>query len=296
MNNLTYPFSWDDLRVLLAVLQARSLSRAAAELQLSQPTVSRRLAALEQILGGPLVERGPLGCRPTERGAALAPLIESMRQAADGIHHAARAVQLDASGVVRVAAGDLIGRHIARRLPELVAGARGLSIELVTGLDETNLNRGEVEIALRNRRPRRGPLYARGLQRTPFAVYGASAYVATRPVAWDPEERFSACDWVGHSSRRLGSVKWLDERLSPEAIVQRFSSSLMVLEAIAAGAGLGLLPTFAGDDDPRLVRLSEPLPDLGYQGWLVTHRKTRELPRVRLVAERLFRLLGPGEG
>ena len=292
MNSLPAELPWDDLQLLLAVLEASSLSAAGDVLGLSQSTVSRRLRALETLLGGALVERGPLGSRPTARGAALAPMLAAMREAADGVRRVAEVVHQDAAGVVRVAAGDLIGWRIARQLPRLLAGTRGLTIELLTSVEQVNLARGEVEIALRGERPRRGPLFARSLGSTRYAVFGGASYVATHPDAWDDIARYRACAWVAHAVRRLRTASWLAERLDAAVAVQRFSSSLMILEAIAAGAGLGLLPVYV--DDPRLVRLSEPLEDVAYQSWLVTHRQSRELPQVRLVADRLVQLLhGP---
>jgi molybdenum-dependent DNA-binding transcriptional regulator ModE len=52
---------WDDLRVFLAVAKSGSLTRAARDLGLSQPTVGRRIAALEKRTGARLLDRTPTG-------------------------------------------------------------------------------------------------------------------------------------------------------------------------------------------------------------------------------------------
>lgn len=72
----------------------------------------------------------------------------------------------------------------------------------------------------------------------------------------------------------------------------RFGLSLTILEAAVAGAGLCVLPGLAGDHEPGLVRVSEPLvDDLTFESWLVLHASTRHQPRIRWVADRLVALL-----
>jgi DNA-binding transcriptional LysR family regulator len=57
------------------------------------------------------------------------------------------------------------------------------------------------------------------------------------------------------------------------------------LEAIRAGAGLGILPCFVGDSDPTLVRLTSPLAELSDDYWLLVHPDLKTVPRVRLLIE-----------
>jgi DNA-binding transcriptional LysR family regulator len=61
--------NWDDLRIFLSVARAGSLSAAARALKVSQPTVGRRLKALEDTLGTRLFDRLPEGFAPTSSGA-----------------------------------------------------------------------------------------------------------------------------------------------------------------------------------------------------------------------------------
>ena len=286
-------FAWDDLRVFLAVIEQGSLSRAAESLGMSQPTVGRRLDALEEALDGPLIERTSQGCVPTEAGAMLAPLVERMRAAADGIKRAAATARRDIAGTVRVAVGELIGRLLARHADQIIAGAPGLRLEIVVGMARVSLGRGEAEIAIRAKKPESRQLYARKLPRSPFAVYGAPSYVDSHPVASD-ERRYRACRWASFddSLAHLRSARWLADRLAAPEPSLRFSTSSLILEAAASGAALAVLPVYVGDDDPRLIRLEGPLEDLYYDGWLVTHTSSRRLPRVRWVADRIAELLG----
>ena len=63
--NLQNGFSWDDVRVFLALFRARTLSRAAVRLGVNASTVGRRLDALEGALGARLFDRTPDGVAPT---------------------------------------------------------------------------------------------------------------------------------------------------------------------------------------------------------------------------------------
>src|ERR1700741_4948221 len=60
-----------DLHVLMTVVQAGSMSKAAALLNTGQPAISRSIADLEQTIGLRLLERNPQGVEPTEYGRAL---------------------------------------------------------------------------------------------------------------------------------------------------------------------------------------------------------------------------------
>lgn len=278
-------YDWDDLRVFLAVVREGSLSRAAKALGMSQPTVGRRLSTLEDTLG-PLVERTAGGCVPTEHGAALVPLVEQMRGAADGIRRVVTSADRSLQGLVRVATGEMIGRVLARHAGSLVAKAPGLQLEVVVGMKEVNLVRGDADIALRSRRPTSDHLVARKLPPAPRAIYGSPAYISAHPEALD-ERRYEACRWIGlDSEANTPSTRFLAKKLKrpPEL---RFGATSLILEAIAAGAGLGVMGIIAGGDDPRLQRVSEPLDDVSIQGFIVMHSRSRRIPRVRFVADEI---------
>jgi DNA-binding transcriptional LysR family regulator len=60
-----------DLHLLITVVQLGSMAKAAAELGISQPAVSRGIADMEQALGLRLLDRGRNGIEPTAYGSAL---------------------------------------------------------------------------------------------------------------------------------------------------------------------------------------------------------------------------------
>src|SRR5262249_60779672 len=60
-----------DLHVLMAVVQAGSMKKAAGLLNTTQPAVSKSIAALERAVGVRLLDRNPQGVEPTAYGGAL---------------------------------------------------------------------------------------------------------------------------------------------------------------------------------------------------------------------------------
>jgi len=73
-------FRWDDLKLFLAVHEQGSLSGAARVLKLGQPTLSRRIAELEEATGEALFERKSHGAVLTAAGQKLLPAAQSMAE------------------------------------------------------------------------------------------------------------------------------------------------------------------------------------------------------------------------
>lgn len=293
MNGLTP--NWDDLRLFAAIAAEGSLSAAARRLKLSQPTMGRRLQALEERMGAKLLERlggGPGGNYVlTPKGAELLPLVERMVEAGEAIERARPDFAEDATGTVRVASGPLTIRFIARRLPELLDALPGIEIELCSSYSPINLSRREADIALRNRRPEEGRLAMRALPQPSYAVFGAKTYVARHPMA-ATAARYEECRWIGFDDTRghSESLLWLTAKISRAPHV-RCSNASAILDALIAGAGLAVLPCFLGAEEPALVQLTAPIDNLDREGlWLVLHEDMRDRPRVRLVADRIAAL------
>lgn len=112
------------LRALLAVHDEGSITRAASTLFVSQPTLSRQLAALEAAAGSALVERLPRGARLTVTGRALLPFARQIVTAHDDLTRAATAVTSGFAGELHLGTltslslgvlPGLLGRWLAAR-------------------------------------------------------------------------------------------------------------------------------------------------------------------------------------
>ena len=95
------------LPALEALLRRRNVTRAAADVGLSQPAMSRALARLRQILGDPLLVRSASGLAPTSRAQELAPRLGAALEAARGLFRAQSFEPADLRRTIRVAASDV---------------------------------------------------------------------------------------------------------------------------------------------------------------------------------------------
>src|ERR1700744_6272891 len=102
---------WDDVRMLLALLRARTLHEAGDKLGVDRSTISRRLSALEKSLGAPLFTRTREGLRPTAAVERLRPHAERMEPEARALAHAAVAAD-HVTGVVRVATTEALATYL----------------------------------------------------------------------------------------------------------------------------------------------------------------------------------------
>ena len=277
---------WDDLRVFLAVAQAGSLRRAARALRIGQPTIGRHVRELERSIGARLFERSPDGHRLTREGQDLLPMAQSMADAATAIDRRRAAFAGDAGGNVRVVAGEWVARFLAPRLAGLASAHDDLSVTLAESHLEPDLERREADVYIRHGLPARGRLLRTALGTMMPAIYGARAFVSAHPDATS-ERRWRRCAWVAYDAPHeyFRSMAWLAERLGDRAPRVRASRISLQLEAIRAGAGLGLLPCFVGDADSTLVRVMPPIADLEADYWLLVHPDLRSVPRVRRVMD-----------
>ncbi len=110
--------SWDFYRTFLSVLRDGSLSAAARELGITQPTAGRHIGALEEAVGFPLFIRSPHGLMPTEAALALRPYAENLAATAAALMRAASGEVGKIEGTVRISASDIIGVEM---LPPIVA-------------------------------------------------------------------------------------------------------------------------------------------------------------------------------
>jgi len=188
--------------------------------------------------------------------------------------------------VVRVAAEEWVARFLAPRLARLTESDPDLTVELVETHNEPDLDRRQADLFLRHGLPARGHLIRVALGTVAAAIYGHEALVDAHPAA-RTDARWQACPWVAYDAPHeyFGSMAWLVRRLGDRRPRVRANRVSLQLEAIRAGAGLGILPCFVGDADPSLARVTPPIEELGADYWLLVHPDLKAVPRVRRLIE-----------
>ena len=279
---------WDDLRIVLAIARAGSLSGAAARLALNTSTVARRLDALEERLDLHLFDRTSSGVLPTEAAEALLPAAEQMEQAAADAMRVVEGRETTPEGVVRLTAPPgWASLFIAPALVRLAERHPKLRIELDASVGYADLTRREADIALRVQKPKAGDFIVRAFVETelvPVAI-PEIARTAGRVRSLD------ALRWItwGRDLAHLPDARWIAGLVNESSIVLRTSSIEAQRHAIAAGLGVGMdmravlgLSAAKAIRFPRALRTKMPPLPRGTI-WLVTHRALRHVPRVAAV-------------
>jgi DNA-binding transcriptional LysR family regulator len=139
--------------------------------------------------------------------------------------------------------------------------------------------------------PAASSVVARKLGQMAFAIYAAGDYAAAEPRAF-LDARYHACAWVGFTPahRYFATEQWLALRRPIGPPAHRFDNAFMVLEAVRAGIGLGLLPVWLGAHDSSLVRVSEVLLDLIHPTSYLMNADLRHEPRLRAVVDAIAAL------
>src|SRR5690349_5730927 len=166
---------WDDLRVFLTLARAGNLTAAARRLEVSHPTVARRIKALEDRVGARLFDRLPDRFALTVAGEALLADAQAMEAAAESIDRRSARLGDTHHGTVRISAGEAMTGFLARHLPRLRRHLQCVEFELVASHMLANLSRREADLLIREQAPDLASIVTRRLGRVAYAIYGHAA-------------------------------------------------------------------------------------------------------------------------
>ncbi|MDF2234644.1 LysR family transcriptional regulator [Albimonas sp. CAU 1670] len=292
---------WSELQALLSVARAGSLSAAARGGPLSQPTLSRRLAALEGRLGEVLMERGAAGVRPTDAGREALARAEEMEAAAARLSRAAEGRASGVSGTVRVTASRIVATYLLPgAVAELMEAEPALEIELVASDDTANLLRREADVAVRMYRPGQADLVARKVAEMRLGLFASHGYLARHGEPRTMEE-LARHRVVGfdRSELMLDGFAKAGMPVPRRFFRLRTDDQVAYWQAVAAGAGIGAGQTAVAALEPRVRQVLAGAELGSLPVWLAAHADLRGSARVRRVfdhlAEALPRLARTGE-
>ena len=156
-----------------------------------------------------------------------------------------------------------------------------LSYELHTGNELASLTRRDADIALRA--TKRPPQHLVGKRIGPIrvALYAA----ATSKVSRFSDVEARKVDWIAPDDAlpEHPSVLWRKRHFPKVVPRYRVNSILSVLELVALGLGVGIVPLFLAAGRRDIVRLTDPLDESETELWLLTHPESRHLRRVGAV-------------
>lgn len=273
-SNMNRAIDWEDLRYFLAVHRAGSLVGAARLIGSSQPTVGRRIRALEMAVGRKLFQRSAEGFLLSDDGLMLLRYAEQVENSVDTMHLNLLGTELELSGTLRVSSSDWFGSEVlAAYAAKFSAIHPKVSIELVTDSRTFNLNRRETDLAFRIVPFDDPDIAQRKILTMDYAVYTA--------VNNDDKTRNWSLITMDSQFGDLPDAVWLRQQFPNAHVIFTSNSRQVQANYCATSKALAVLPTALGDCIPGLKRFitneSPPKRDV----WIGYHSDLRSLSRLR---------------
>jgi DNA-binding transcriptional LysR family regulator len=260
------------------------MRRAADVLEVSHPTVRRRLENLEKGLGLRLFDRRQDGLHVTPEAEELVEMAEGIEGSILSLERRAMDADTELRGPIRVTAVDMLISDLL--MPELVAFSNRwpqIDLQIQASYDLADLSRREADIAIRAMPPGKSPqedLIGKLAVKSNKAIYGS-------PHQW--------IGWWGAERDK----SWVKDTPFPDLPIKgAMNNPILQRAACMAGLGLTMLPCFMCDG--LVERRSEPQP--GSDIWVLYHPDLRRSPRLRIFRDEMIgalkrmepRLLGHG--
>lgn len=274
---------WDDMQCFLAISRLGTLSAAALDMGVTQPTMGRRLERLHERVGAPLLMRTPTGFVLTAAGEMVLAHVQRMDDEALAVARTLTGGDDRLSGEVRIATVEAFGAHILiPGLPSLIDRYPGIRIEVDVDTRSLSLARREADIAIRMAPFKQHEIVVRKAGVMAFGVYASQRYHAES----ETKER------TGHRLITLQNTlidmpegEWFNGVTAGARRVLATNSREGQVRACLAGVGLACLPRYLGDthDGLKIVDIGRTPPSRSI--WVGTHQDTRSSARIRAVLD-----------
>ena len=285
MNWDAISFDWNQARSFLAVAEEGSLSAAATALKLTQPTVTRQLAALEEDLNVTLIERTGRTVSLTLAGLDLLDHVRAMAEGANMMSLAASGQSQDVAGKVRVTASEMTAAYL---LPDILDDlsniAPDLQLEIASDNSVRDLLLREADIAIRHVRPEQPNLIAKLVCEETMRFYAVEKYLNTQGT---PQQHgdMATHQFVsfGDFERIVGYLKLVGLDLSQKNFRYASNSQLVEWEIARKGHAIAIMNDNIAVKFPEFEPVLTEIEPFSIPVWLVAHRELQTSRRIRLV-------------
>lgn len=285
---------WDRLRIFRVVAEAGSFTKGGDELDMSQPAVSRQIAALEEDLGVILFRRHARGLSLTEQGDHLHRAAQDMFSRLE----MARTLLIDSAekpfGDLKVTTTVGLGSAwLTPRLGEFVDLYPGINLHLLLNDNELDLSGREADVALWLREPTQSDLIRKRLFTVHFHIYGSGAYLqqfgTPQSIADLDDHRIITYSGAPTPIRQLN---WLMGVGLEGKNVRKAAVGINNLQALRLavrnGVGLAVLPDYMVNSDDLIVSVLDEVDVPDMVSYFVYPEELRSSKRVMVFKDFLF--------
>lgn len=280
---------WTHIQAFLAVAETGSLSAAARDLGLSQPTLGRQVRAAEDALGVELFHRRSHGLELTATGETLLEPAKEMQKAAAKLSLAAEGRGIGLNGTVRITASEVFSHFL---LPRILADIRlaepEIEIEVFPTDEPKNLLFREADIAIRMYRTEQLDIIARHIGNMRVGMFASKAYLERRGLPTQINQ-FMEHDFIGYNGNDviISGMRAMGLKVDRHFFMVRCDQQVVHWELARAGCGIGFSQENIGQADPDMVQVLPDLPLPTLPVWLTAPEALRTNPRIRRVFDLL---------
>ena len=288
--------NWDDMRFFLALCRTHSFVSAAQELKVTHTTVARRISALEASLQTQLFQRTEKGCQITPAGEDLLPYAENLESTVINLEERIAGQDNQLSGCIRIGTPDGIGNcFLASRLSKFQINHPALEVELIPVPMYYSLSKREIDILVTVHRPKAGSFIARKLTNYKLGLFATEEYLECRPEIIIRED-LRGHRFIGYIDDLLfdQDLRFMDEFYPGVTPIFRTSTVIAQLNAVVAGAGIGVIPYFMAHAEKNLVPVL-PEHNIERAYWLQVNPDSRQIARVRTTIDFIVDQISSGQ-
>ncbi|ROZ79809.1 LysR family transcriptional regulator [Ramlibacter sp. WS9] len=274
------------IAVFTEVARLKSVSRAAAALEMPKSTVSRRVSMLEAEVGLRLLKRTTKKIELTDEGQAYFAQCQQILEAVENAHEGLLGSRVEASGHLRVAMTPDFALRLVKTLPEFRARHPKMLLEFDFTARSVDPLTEHCDIAIHIGQLVDSGLTAYKLTDVVSQLYAAPSYLAGRGAIATPHELSEHACIVARPHTGEALATW-DLRRGRERLLVKVESGLVlnsigVIQRLAiAGAGIALLPEDLCREEVAAGRLA-----LVLKGWRATALPIHALTATRFLPAR----------
>lgn len=282
---------WDDLRFVLAVVRAGTLTGAAKSLGVNRTTVGRRLHALEASLEVRLFDEHPEGLLATEAGQELVEAATRVEAELLAVGSRLAGRDLLMQGELRISTLDFVYECFSGAFRDFIQAHPGLELSVLTTDEEVSLRRREADVALRMKDLPPETLVGRRLGQVEFGIYGARSLVAE----FGPDAPLEAYPWLRYDARDdgRGLDPWYRKYAEGAKTAMGFDGYGVMRHAVRDGLGLHFLPRFDAERFTDLQRVGPDHDPPTRTLWALTLPALKVSYKVRALMEHLDAAIRP---
>ncbi|VTU22948.1 D-malate degradation protein R [Variovorax sp. PBS-H4] len=283
---------WNDVRIFLEVARGRSFGEAARRLDVSHPTVGRRIKVLEDEARQPLFRRTKDGLVLTDAGDAVLALAESMEDSAMSMERRLTGNDQRLEGILRISSADwFAGYVLAPVLAELTRLHPAVVPEVIASYRLLDLSRRDADVAFRIVPFSEPDIVQRRLMRISYGVYASAETV--RALHDDPAS--AGVILMNTAQSHFPDVAWVLDRFPRSRRVFTSTSRSVQAQMCLRGVGIAVLPRPLGDAVSGLQRIDTPDHPPTRDIWVGYHQDLRHMDRLRAMLDIADTMLSASE-